>query len=160
MIDESELKKVVKMIVTAFKSGHNLMVAGNGGSAADAQHFVAELICTYKDTKRRGFPATCLNSNVSVLSAWANDYGYEGVFARQIEALGQEGDVFIGITTSGKSKNILEAVKMCHSKRIHTYLITGKTFHLKDTPRIQENTIFFIHEICDLVERIMKRGDI
>ena len=156
MIDENEVNRIASSIAKAFRSGNKLMVAGNGGSAADAQHFVAELVCTYKDHNRKGFPAICLNSNVSVLTAWSNDYGYDGVFARQIEALGNKGDIFIGITTSGKSKNILRAKEMARKMHIKTILITGKTFKKKDTPRVQEHTICLIHEVCDSVERMMK----
>jgi len=156
MINDEEVTNLAKRIVKTFSKGGKVMVAGNGGSCADSMHFVAELVCTYKDSKRKGFPALCLNVNPSVMTAWANDYNYEGIFARQIEALGQENDLFIGISTSGKSKNILEAVRMCKSKHISTYLITGKMFRIKSTPRIQEHTITFIHEVCDLVERMMK----
>ena len=156
MIDENEVNRIASLIVKAFRSGNKVMVAGNGGSCADAMHFVAEMVCTYKDHKRKGFPFLCLNVNPSVLTAWSNDYGYDGVFARQIEALGNKGDIFIGITTSGKSKNILRAKEMARKMHIKTILINGKTFKKKDTPRVQEHTICLIHEVCDSVERMMK----
>jgi len=155
MIDENEVNRIASLIVKAFKSGNKIMVAGNGGSCADAMHFVAELVCTYKDHDRKGFPALCLNVNPSVLTAWSNDYGYDGVFARQIEALGHKGDIFIGISTSGNSKNILRAKEMARKMHIRTILITGKTFKLKDTPRIQESCICMIHEICYKIEKMM-----
>jgi D-sedoheptulose 7-phosphate isomerase len=165
MIDENEVNRIASSIAKAFRSGNKLMVAGNGGSAADAQHFVAELVCTYKDHNRKGFPAICLNSNVSVLTAWSNDYGYDGVFARQIEALGTKGDIFIGLSTSGKSKNIVKAMEMAGKQGLLRILITGNNkeepcdwvihLHSKDTPRVQENTIYFLHELANRIEKVM-----
>jgi D-sedoheptulose 7-phosphate isomerase len=130
-------------------------------------HFVGELVCTYKDHKRKGYNAICLNSNIAVITAWANDKNYNDIFARQLQALGGcEGDIFIGLSTSGKSKNILNAFKMADKLDMQQILITGKNnaypcnwiirFNTKDTPRIQEHTIFFLHSVCGIIEKLME----
>lgn len=110
----------------ALKSGRKLMVAGNGGSAADAQHLAAEFVCRLSDD-RPAMRAVALSTDSSILTAVSNDYGFERIFARQIEALGERGDVFFGISTSGNSPNVLRAIELCRTVGIITVGLTGKT---------------------------------
>jgi len=163
-LDFGQIEKIAKIASNAIKAGNKLLIAGNGGSAADSQHFAGELVCKFlKD--RKGLPAISLNSNTSVLTAWSNDVSYDSVFSRQIEALGRKGDIFFGITTSGSSKNIVEAFRKCREMGITTILLEGNRkgeaekladfaikVNLEDTPRIQECHIFIIHSICEIIE--------
>ncbi|NCA80773.1 MAG: SIS domain-containing protein, partial [Sphingobacteriia bacterium] len=110
----ARIMKWSKLIVDCINNGHKVLIAGNGGSAADAQHFAAELVVRLKKN-RRGIPALALTTDTSVLTAIANDFGMLHMFSRQIEAFGEQGDVFIAITTSGNSENILEAVETANS---------------------------------------------
>jgi len=148
----------------ALASGHKVIFLGNGGSAADAQHLAAELTGRYM-MERRGLPGLALTANTSSLTAIANDYSYEMVFARQIEALGCPGNVALGISTSGKSANVLRAMEVARSKQIITAALTGKTGGLLGpavdyciripsvcTPRIQEAHILTGHILCEIVE--------
>jgi D-sedoheptulose 7-phosphate isomerase len=169
-IKDSDVNDVAKEIVAAFRGGNKVFIAGNGGSACDAMHFVGELVCTYKDHKRKGYNAICLNSNIAVITAWANDKDYNSVFARQLDALGKKGDVFVGITTSGNSKNIINALYKANEMGMYTIIITGDNysrshnkyltcsvvFDSRDTPRIQEHTIAFIHQVCGIIEKLME----
>ncbi|MFC1940601.1 D-sedoheptulose 7-phosphate isomerase [Chloroflexota bacterium] len=161
----SEIERIVNLIITAYKSGGKVVLFGNGGSAADAQHIAAELVGRFK-LDRRAFPAIALNTNTSILTAVANDYGYDAVFSRQIEALVTEKDIVIGISTSGESPNVIEAMKSAKSKGAKTIGLTGgnggKLAEVADlvlavptdsTPRIQEAHITIGHIICELVER-------
>jgi D-sedoheptulose 7-phosphate isomerase len=118
------LERAAEQTVSALKSGGKLMVAGNGGSAADAQHLVAEFAVRLSDD-RPAMRAVALTTNSSILTAASNDYGFERVFARQIEALGQAGDVFMGISTSGNSPNVLRALELCRSMGIATIGLSG-----------------------------------
>ena len=120
------LEEAAKATASALKSGHKLMVAGNGGSAADAQHLVAEFVSRLCDD-RPPMRAISLTTNSSILTAVGNDYGYERVFARQIEALGQTGDVFIAISTSGTSPNVLRALELSKQMGIMTIGLCGRT---------------------------------
>ncbi|HZL51539.1 MAG TPA: D-sedoheptulose 7-phosphate isomerase [Terracidiphilus sp.] len=120
------LKEAAEATASALKSGHKLMVAGNGGSAADAQHLVAEFVSRLCDD-RPAMRAISLTTNTSILTAVGNDYGYERVFARQIEALGQTGDVFIAISTSGTSPNVLRALELSKQMGITTIGLCGRT---------------------------------
>ena len=106
----SAIQKVVEIIVDALNNGNKIILCGNGGSAADAQHITAEFVGKFMKV-RRSLPAICLNTNVSCLTAIANDFGYEKVFLRQVQSLGQCGDIFLGFSTSGNSQNIIEAFK-------------------------------------------------
>ena len=151
---------------TALKAGHKLMVAGNGGSAADAQHLVAEFVSRLvKD--RPALRAVALTTDSSILTAVGNDYGYECTFARQVEALGQPGDIFLAISTSGNSPNILRALELAHSTGIVTIGLTGarggRMVELCDfclripsdlTMKIQEAHLALEHIFCLLVEQI------
>lgn len=165
--DESLLKSieaVVLEIVLAFRAGNRVYFCGNGGSAADAQHLAAEFSGRfYKD--RLALPAEALHCNTSYLTAVANDYGYEHVYARLIEGIGQPGDILIGLSTSGNSVNIIEALIKARRKGMTTIGLTGAeggkmkeecnfliNVPSKDTPRIQESHIMVGHIICELVE--------
>jgi len=153
------------LLIECFKRGNKVLLFGNGGSASDAQHICAELVGRFS-IRRRGLPAIALNVDTSVLTAIANDFGFQNVFRRQVEALVEEGDVVVAISTSGLSKNILMAVKEARLKGAKTIALTGKGGgKLKDivdlaiivpsqsTPRIQEAHITIGHILCELVER-------
>jgi D-sedoheptulose 7-phosphate isomerase len=158
------IAKAAQVILEAYKVGGKVLLIGNGGSAADAQHIAAELVGRFK-LERVGLPAMALTTNTSILTALANDYGYDSVFSRQLEVLASERDVLIAITTSGTSPNILKGVEMAHSKGATVIGLTGKSGgRLKDiadlvirvpsddTARIQEAHITIGHIICRLVE--------
>ena len=160
---EKIVEAAVKVIET-YRAGGKVLLAGNGGSAADAQHIATELVGRFKQ-ERRALPAIALTTDTSLLTALANDYGYETVFRRQIEALGSPGDILIALTTSGSSANILEAAAAARSQGLYVIGLTGQTGgSLKnvadltlmvpstDTPRIQEAHITIAHIICQLVE--------
>lgn len=151
-------------VIEAYRAGGKVLLAGNGGSAADAQHIAAELVGRFK-RERPALTAIALTTDTSLLTALANDYGYETVFRRQVEALGRPGDILIAITTSGSSANILAAAKVARSQGLYVIGLTGQTGgSLKDTadlmlmvpsmdtPRIQEAHITIAHIICQLVE--------
>ncbi len=154
-------------ILTCFQEGGKLLICGNGGSAADAQHIAAEMVIRLKSSfDRPAIPALALTVDSSILTAGSNDYGFEQVFARQIEALGNRGDVLLAISTSGNSANIIEAVNMAHEKGLFVIGFLGqdggKLRHLVDLPllvpsrntaRIQEVHIFLAHTLCDIIER-------
>ncbi len=158
------IQAVVEELVLAFRAGNRIYFCGNGGSAADAQHLAAEFSGRfYKD--RVGLPAEALHCNASYLTAVANDYGYEFVYSRLIEGIGQPGDVLIGLSTSGNSINIIEAFKKAKRKGMINIGFTGESggnmkehcdFMINvpsgDTPRIQESQIMIGHIICELVE--------
>jgi D-sedoheptulose 7-phosphate isomerase len=122
----SALTEAAAATVSALKAGNKLLIAGNGGSAADAQHVAAEFVCRLADD-RPAMRAVALTTNTSTLTSVSNDYGFERVFARQIEAIGQRGDVFLGISTSGNSANVLRALELCRELGITTIGLTGKT---------------------------------
>lgn len=155
--------QVAKLVETALRAGNKVMLAGNGGSAADSQHIAAEFVSRF-EFDRPGLAAISLTTDTSMLTAIGNDYGYDHVFARQLEANGREGDVFIGISTSGNSKNVIAAVTAAKQRGIHTVALCGAGGALKTlcdyalcipsthTPRIQENHILIGHAICALVE--------
>jgi len=157
------IQQIADRLVDVLQSGHKIMVCGNGGSAADAQHMAAELMGRFA-LERRAFPVIALTTNSSMLTAWANDYSYTTVFARQVEALAQAGDALIGISTSGNSQNILRAIEAAKSRMVHTIGLTGGGGRLADvadlclcvpshsTPRIQEAHITVIHILCALIE--------
>lgn len=155
---------VVALVTTAFRNGNRVYFCGNGGSAADAQHLAAEFSGRFY-TDRKALPAEALHCNTSYLTAVANDYGYDVVYSRMIDGIGEKGDVLIGLSTSGNSANILKAFEVARTKGIHTVAFTGATGgqmktisdHLvnvpsNDTPRIQESHITIGHIICQLVE--------
>ena len=150
--------------IKALQQGRKILLAGNGGSAADAQHIAAEIIGRYK-RDRAAWPAVALTTDTSALTAIANDYGFERVFARQVEGLGQPGDVFIGITTSGRSPNILAALEVARQRGLVTVGMTGPSGgsmgtlcdHLliappPETALVQQIHLMAAHAICDEIE--------
>lgn len=161
--DYDTLNKVIQIIIKCLKKRLPLLIFGNGGSAADALHFSAELVGKFlKD--REALNVICLNSNQSTLTAWSNDYKFETIFERQVEAHGHEGGVVIGISTSGKSENVLKGIKKAKSMNMKTIIMTGENFTSIDivdfclkapsiqTPHIQECHILIYHFICQEVE--------
>jgi D-sedoheptulose 7-phosphate isomerase len=161
------IAEMVTMLVDTFVRGGKLLVMGNGGSAADAQHFVAEIVGRFK-MERRGLPAIALSTDTSILTAIGNDYGFDLVFRRQVEALAVAGDLVVGISTSGNSPNVLKALELAREKGCRTVGLLGKDggsiknvcdlaliVPTDDTPRVQEGHITIIHIVCDLLEKKM-----
>ena len=158
------IEDISKLIIDGYKNNKKVLVAGNGGSAADAQHIVAELVSKFtKD--RKALNAIALTTNTSILTAISNDYGYDEVFARQIEAYANEGDIYIAISTSGNSKNIIKSLEKANSMGLITIGFTGNNLSEMDklckflikvpsfnTPIIQESHIMLGHIIAKLVE--------
>ena len=155
-----------KLLIDCLAGGGKVMVCGNGGSAADAQHFAAELMGRFIRENRKGLPVLSLTADSAFLTAWSNDVSYENVFARQVEALGKPGDVLVGISTSGRSKNIVEAFNLARQKDVRCLALLGgdggDLLSLADTallvpawstPRIQEVQILLLHLLCELVEK-------
>lgn len=168
MIESSALHAVIEQVtreaITALKSGQKLLFAGNGGSASDAQHLAAELVGRYQK-ERDALPALALTTDTSALTAISNDYGYEQVFARQIAALGQKGDVFFALSTSGNSKNILVSLPIARQKGLTCIGMTGENggamnelcdYMIKVpssiTAKIQEGHIKIGHILCQAIE--------
>ncbi|NNM51008.1 MAG: D-sedoheptulose 7-phosphate isomerase [Pseudomonadales bacterium] len=160
------LQQVAEVCIHAFRRGNKVMLAGNGGSAADAQHIAAEFVSRF-DFDRPGIPSLALSTDTSMLTAIGNDYGYEHVFRRQVQAQGREGDVLIGISTSGNSRNVVLAVEEARRMGIVTVALTGAKGILPElcdhalqvpathTPRIQENHILLGHILCGYVEAVI-----
>lgn len=182
LLDSAEIKRLIAetntdnilssafLIVECLGSGGKLILFGNGGSAADAQHLAAEFVGRFK-LERNALPAIALNTNVSVLTALGNDYGFDEIFARQIDAWAKPGDVAIGISTSGESENILRGIKRANNMNVKTIGLTGKgggrlakmvdiaiIVPSFDTPRIQEGHIAIGHTICNIVENMLFDG--
>lgn len=158
------LEKIAKLIIQAYNTNKKLIVFGNGGSASDAQHLAAELVCRF-EKNRAALPAIALTANASVLTATGNDFGFDDVFKRQVEALCQPADVVLGISTSGNSENVIKAIETAQKIKAVTIGFTGaKGGRLKDkvdvcfcapsqvTGRIQECHIMAIHILCSLAE--------
>ena len=170
LLQDSELLDRINIAgnrcIDTFKAGNRVLLAGNGGSAADAQHIAAEFVCRF-NFERPGLPAMALATNYSVITAAGNDYNYENVFAREVEANGQEGDIFVGITTSGNSANILKAIEASQKTGIYTLGLTGAGGAIQETadlclavpssctPRIQECHILIGHILCEIVENTL-----
>ena len=161
------IQEVAQKAVDTYKNGNKTLIAGNGGSAADAQHIAGEFVSRFY-FDRPGLASLALTTDTSILTAVANDYGYERLFSRQIQANGSTGDMFIAISTSGNSANILEALKECKNKGIVTVGLAGETggkmvelcdYCIKvpssSTPRIQESHILIGHIICSVVEEAL-----
>lgn len=166
LTNDSVLQNILKtseLCLEAYKRGNKVILAGNGGSAADSQHIAAEFVSRF-EFDRPGLPALALTTDTSILTAIGNDYGFEKLFARQIEANGQPGDIFIGISTSGNSKNILAALAIAKAKGIKAIGLAGSGGVIEHhcdiciqvpsthTPRIQESHILIGHMICAFVE--------
>jgi len=160
-----------EVIAGTFLSGGKLLLCGNGGSAADCQHMAAEFVSRFsKDLKRRALPALALTTDTSFLTAFGNDCGFEGIFERQVEALGSAGDVLMGISTSGNSTNVVRAVEAARKRNMGTIALTGSGGRLaamtdiavavpsSDTQYIQEAHLAVEHIVCELVESILFRG--
>ena len=167
IIQKKTILKIAEVCINAIREGNKIMLCGNGGSAADAQHITAELVGIFSHKiKRSALPAIALTTNTSILTAISNDISFAYVFSRQIEGLCQKGDVLIGISTSGKSKNVINAVEKAKKMKAITVVFTGKNYSkldesadvsLKipssDTQRIQESHILVGHIICGLIEK-------
>jgi D-sedoheptulose 7-phosphate isomerase len=158
------IAEISQVMIDALNKGKKILFCGNGGSAADAQHLAAELVSKFK-MERRGLPSLALNANTSILTAIGNDYSFERVFARQVEALGGSGDVLVGISTSGNSGNVVAAMEVAKEKDMINIALTGESggkmkfvadyilaVPSNDTPRIQECHITAGHIICGIVE--------
>ena len=163
--------RMVETIAKALKDDGKIILFGNGGSAADAQHLAAEMVGRFK-LERKGFPALALSTNTSILTSISNDYSFDKIFSRQVEALGKQGDVVIGISTSGESLNVIEGILAARTAGIFTIGLTGgkggklsKVVDLaiivpsSDTARIQEAHITVGHLICQLVEEQLSEKD-
>ncbi len=160
-----EIENIANIIITAYQAGGKVVLLGNGGSAADAQHIAGELVGKFM-LERQALPAIALTVNTSILTSLGNDLGYENVFSRQVEALVTEKDVVIGISTSGNSSNVIAAIKAAKKKGAKTIGLSGGrggklaeiadlvlTVPSESTPRIQEAHITIGHIVCELVER-------
>lgn len=163
----NEIENISNILIKAFKKGNKLMICGNGGSAADAQHIVGEFVSKFR-IDRASLPAIALNTNTSIMTSIGNDYEYNFMFERQVEGLGKDGDVLIGISTSGNSKNITRAFTKAKSMGITTVGFLGRNggenkeyadvaiiVPSNDTPRIQESHIMIGHIVCDIVEKTL-----
>lgn len=166
--DRAMLEKVgqaARLCVDAYLKGNKLLICGNGGSASDALHMAGELVGRYQ-MERRGVSAIVLNANTAVMTAISNDYDYENVFSKQVAAFGDSGDVLVGISTSGNSANVVNAMREARRRKLHTIGLTGRhggslrpeadyLFNVPsdNTPRIQEMHILLIHTICGLIEK-------
>ena len=160
------IRRAADLVAAAFNAGHKLLICGNGGSAADAQHMAAELVVRLTgDFVRPGLPAIALTTDTSVLTAYANDFDFDGVFARQVQALGRPGDVLLGISTSGNSRNIVRAVEAARAAGMSVIALTGSRGSLQTladvavavpetvTAHIQEVHLAVEHILCHLIER-------
>ncbi len=163
--NKEQVVRVAEAMTRGLRTGHKVLFFGNGGSAADAQHLAAELVGRFAGD-RAPLPGLALTTDTSVLTALGNDYGYEKVFSRQVQALGNEGDTAVAISTSGNSPSVLEAIDMARSKGLYTVGFTGETggkmndrvdvlFRVpsRNTPRIQETHLLLGHILCELVDR-------
>ena len=168
MVDEKLAESVAEcalLLIHALQKGHKILTMGNGGSAADAQHFAAEMVGRFL-MERKALPAIALTTDTSILTAVGNDYGFDNVFKRQVEALAEPGDVLIGISTSGNSTNIKRAFEVGTEVGAKTIGLLGRdggeiasktdfnlTVSSLETPRIQEAHLVIIHILCDLIEK-------
>lgn len=167
--DDKALLNLIKLsadtIIDAIKKDKKILIAGNGGSAADSQHMAAEFVSKFYHD-RNAIPAIALTTDTSILTSVSNDYDYSNIFARQIEAIGRKGDIFIPITTSGNSKNLIKAAQISNNMGIKVIGLTGNNggklrqfcnillnINDTDTPRIQECHLMIEHIICELVEK-------
>ena len=166
----SKIIEAINLMYSALMSGKKILACGNGGSAADAQHFAAELVGRF-ERERRELPAIALTTDSSILTAIGNDYSYDVIFSKQVNALGQAGDVLLGISTSGNSGNVIAAIESSHTKGMKVIAFTGKDGGkigglLKDgdvhlcvpvdrTARIQETHLLLLHCLCDGIDHLM-----
>ena len=166
----AQIARAGEALAGALKSGRKALACGNGGSAADSQHFAAELVGRF-ERERPGLPAIALTTDTSALTAIANDYDYDRVFSKQVEALGTEGDFLLAISTSGNSKNVTEAMKAAPARKLHVSALTGRDggamgrlcgprdFHLnvahQRTMRVQEVHLLVVHCLCEVVDNVI-----
>jgi D-sedoheptulose 7-phosphate isomerase len=166
----AQIARAGEALAHALKSGKKALSCGNGGSAADAQHFAAELVGRF-ERERPGLPAVALTTDSSALTAIANDYDYDRVFSKQVEALGNEGDVLLAISTSGNSKNVIEAMKAAQARKVTVIALTGRDggamgrmcgprdFHINvahpRTMRVQEMHLLAVHCLCEVVDNVI-----
>jgi D-sedoheptulose 7-phosphate isomerase len=166
----AQIAKAGEALALALKSGRKALACGNGGSAADSQHFAAELVGRF-ERERPGLPGIALTTDTSALTAIANDYDFDRVFSKQVEALGQEGDFLLGISTSGNSKNVIEAIKSAQARNLVVIALTGRDggamgkmlrprdFHLnvahQRTMRVQEIHLLVIHCLCEVIDNVI-----
>lgn len=161
-----DIEKGAELMVNAVKNGKKILWCGNGGSAADAQHMAAELMGGLRSHERPAIQSIALTTDTSFITAWSNDTDYESIFSRQIEGLGNVGDVLLAISTSGNSNNVVKAVETCKAKGISVIVLTGKTGGVlkvlgdvtvsipsDDTQRIQEGHLLAEHILCEMVEK-------
>ena len=164
-----DFKKFLDFVIKTLKKGNKIILFGNGGSASDAQHIAAELVVKYKK-KRRSIPAISLSTDTSTLTAIGNDFSFNDIFSRQLESIGKPGDIAIGITTSGKSKNVINALKLAKKKKITSVILTKKKYLNKkqiekvsdlilgvpadETARIQELHILVGHLMCAVIDEV------
>jgi len=166
----NSIEIAAELCISCLKKGNKILLFGNGGSAADSQHIAAEIVGRYK-TERRGLPAIALTTDTSVLTAIANDYGYLNIFSRQLEALANKGDVFIGISTGGRSANVVNGLKIAQDLGCKSIGFSGKdggdfnkvcdvniVVPSSDTPRIQEMHIVIGHTICHLIDHAFNKN--
>ncbi|MBF0484808.1 MAG: D-sedoheptulose 7-phosphate isomerase [Candidatus Omnitrophica bacterium] len=162
--NEQNILRLVEVIIKALRTGNKILFFGNGGSAADCQHLAAELVGRFQK-ERIALPAIALTTDTSILTAIGNDYGFDAIFERQIDALGVKGDVAIGLSTSGNSKNVIRAIEKAKAKGLLTVSMTGRDggklksmtdisilVKCENTARVQEAHICIGHAICELVE--------
>lgn len=164
---EHDLDYLVDRMKRSIHGSGKIMIAGNGGSAADAQHFAAELVGCFEVKNRPALPAIALTTDTSILTSLGNDFGFDSIFSRQIEALAQPGDLFIGISTSGSSPNILKAIESAQQLKLETWALSGKgggqlnaqlcernlVVPSQNTARVQEAHTFMIHYICQQLDQ-------
>jgi len=164
-----DFKKFLNFVIKTLKKGNKIILFGNGGSASDAQHIAAELVVKYKK-KRKSIPAISLSTDTSTLTAIGNDFSFNDIFSRQLESIGKPGDIAIGITTSGKSKNVINALKLAKKKKIISVILTKKKYPNKkqiekvsdlilgvpadETARIQELHILVGHLMCAVIDEV------
>jgi len=164
------IAECARLLVTALENGHKVLTMGNGGSAADAQHLAAELVGRFL-MERKALPAIALTTDTSILTAIGNDYGFDEVFKRQVEALARPGDILVGISTSGNSTNVVRALGAARDIGVKTIGLLGRdggeigklvdlalTIPSTDTPRVQEAHLLIIHILCDLIEKGLFRS--
>ncbi|MDY0189379.1 MAG: D-sedoheptulose 7-phosphate isomerase [Desulfuromonas sp.] len=167
----TQVATCAQLLCKALSAGNKVLLMGNGGSAADAQHFAAELVGRFMKN-RAALPAIALTTDTSIITAVANDFGYDQVFSRQVEALAQPGDVVLGISTSGNSANVKMALDVASARGCVTIALLGRdggqikpqvdlalTVAVDETPRIQEAHALFVHILCDLVEQELFSDD-
>ena len=160
-----QIQKAAEIFIKCTKNGGKILWCGNGGSAGDAQHLATELMGGMTDHDRKPIPSIALTTDSSFLTAWSNDTDFESIFSRQIQGLGEEGDVLVGISTSGNSKNVINAIKQAKYRNLKTISLTGKTggkldgvadvtikVPSNDTQRIQESHIMIGQILCSLLE--------